>query len=425
MNLNRPVAESPVTDLPFFTAHDAALVRVSSMRDPMGLLPIWSAVGRELVPHLASGVTQLSGIKAVLLIHWLANGPFQTMLATRKFRPYFRLMEGLVEYYLWDPLTRDGQCFGKRALSQPPPFRVRCSDAGTVVNGLYQYYSGTCRRAGLLDANWELSEPVTNIITKVWQTEATQRLRCAIERVLDLPQSGFEPQTLLDGAPEIHKALRAFFASPMVTSEIRRSLLGDPAQEALARHCAEIRTNTKADQRSTKLYVQQLKIRLARLDDPATRLHPALENVERCERFLEIVQDGFDLARSLGGRTVAQAANHLAKHRSAHRRIAVEFSKLAGPAPGGRWQQMAMLADRLACEPEDFVEGLIRHHQALMAERGSDPLLSTEQRKIVSALGEERSFDAVEKHLASDSSWTNGYYLPTVAVMYPQLFGKP
>lgn len=412
-------------DLPFFTAHDAALIRVSSVRDPMGLQPIWSAVGRALVPHLATGVTQLSGIKAVLLIHWLANGPFQTMLATRKFRSYFRLMEGLVEFYLWNPRTRGGQCFGKRALSQPPPFRVRGGDAGTVVNGLYQYYSGTCRRAGFLDINWELSSPVTEIITKVWKAEATHGLLCAIERALDSPRSGFEPQTLLDAVPEIHTALQAFFASPMVTAEIRRSLLGDTAQEALAGHCAEILINTEAHQPSTRLYVQQLKIRLARTADPAAGLLPALENVERCEQFLEIVQDGFDMARSLGGRAVGQAASHLAKHRRAHRRIAVEFNKLAGPAPSGRWQQMATLADCLACEPEDFVEGLIRHHQALMAERGSDPLVWTEQRKIVSAPGEERSFDAVEKHLTSDSSWTNGYYLPTVAVMYPQLFDRP
>jgi len=424
MKLDLCVAGSPGADLPFFTTHDAALVRVSSVRDPMGLQPIWSAVGRELVPHLASGVTQLSGVKAILLIHWLANGPLQDLLATRRFRPYFRLMEGLVEYHLWNPQTRDGQCFGKRALSQTP-FRVRGGDAGTVANGLYQYYSGTCRRAGLLDANWELSGRVNDIIAKVWEAVATDGLRRAIERALDSPQRGLEPQKLLDDAPEICKALQGFFASPVVTSEIRRNLLGDPAQEALARHCAEIRASTKADQRSTKLYVQQLKTRLGRRDDPACGLLPALENIERCEQFLEIVQDGFDLARSLGGRTVSQVASHLARHRSAHRRIAVEFGKLAGPAPSGRWQQMATLADCLACGPENFVEGLVCHHQALMAERGSDPLLSTEQQRIVSALGEERSFEAVEKHLASDSSWTNGYYLPTVAVMYPQLFGKP
>ncbi|MFM0362174.1 hypothetical protein [Paraburkholderia sediminicola] len=71
--LGSSAAAMPTGGLPYFTDADAAWSRSSGGRDPLGLLPVWSAFGRRLVPNLASPVGQVNGIKAVVPIQWLIN----------------------------------------------------------------------------------------------------------------------------------------------------------------------------------------------------------------------------------------------------------------------------------------------------------------------------------------------------------------
>ena len=79
--------------LPFFTKPDPDLIRSGSGRDFLGLQPVWSGFGRKLVPHLATPVTQISGIKAVLLIHWLADEPLKDFLSDEKKRGFRYLLQ--------------------------------------------------------------------------------------------------------------------------------------------------------------------------------------------------------------------------------------------------------------------------------------------------------------------------------------------
>ncbi|MEZ7525949.1 hypothetical protein [Burkholderia vietnamiensis] len=60
---------------------------------------------------------QINGIKAVVLIQWLANeNVFQPLLAANDApRNFFRLMEGLIEYWLYHNEQRF--CFGRTALA--------------------------------------------------------------------------------------------------------------------------------------------------------------------------------------------------------------------------------------------------------------------------------------------------------------------
>ncbi len=55
--------------LPTFTIKDDQLIRGGSKRDPLGLMPVWTAVGRELIPNLASGVNQTEGVQSIVLIY--------------------------------------------------------------------------------------------------------------------------------------------------------------------------------------------------------------------------------------------------------------------------------------------------------------------------------------------------------------------
>lgn len=417
MSLNA-LSVDRITDLPFFTTRDDALVRATSVRDPLGLLPVWSGIGRELVPHLASGVGNLDGVKAVLLIHWLTQDPLKE-LAARNFRACFRLLEGLLEFYLW---AEPGKlhCYGARALGSPGGFQVNARDVSTAVNGLYQYYSGSCRRAGLLDSEWELASEVAAALKQCWSAAATQALKQDFERVLEDRRQSYRPKQALAASESLRAALRKVLASAALAKVLQGCLLGNPAQVALARHCAEIRGPKPP---SPERFVAQLAQRLQDAADAASSLQPSLTRVADCEQFLVVLQQGFDLLRALDGHPLEDAAAFLEPQQAAHQAKAERFVTLFDVNAGERDGQLALLADRLAQKsPRTFLQELVGYHQRLLRERGAEPLISIEEGRIVSLIGENPTLPDVRKRLATGTPWINDYYLSTAGSIYGQLF---
>ena len=407
-----------VIGLPFFTAPDPALVRATSVRDPVGVLPVWSGIGRELVPNLASGVSILDGIKGVLLIHWLTQNPLKD-LADRKFRACFRLLEGMLEYYLW---AEPGKlhCYGTRALGSPGGFQVNTRDASTVVNGLYQYYSGSCRRAGLLDGEWNLAPEVAIALKQCWSAAATQALKPDFQRVLEDSRLSYRPQEVLAASEPLRAALRKVFASEPLTKVLQVRLLGNAAQVALARHCAAIRGQKPP---SPDRFVAQLAQRLQDAPDAASALLPSLTRVADCEQFLVVLQDSFDLLRALDRHPLAHAAAFLEPQHAAHKAKAERFVALFDANASERDGQIALLAGHLAQgSPLSFLQELVGHHQRLVRERGAEPLLAIEEGRVVSPLGEDRKLPEVRQRLAGGTPWINGYYLATAGTIHTQLF---
>jgi hypothetical protein len=146
------------------------------------MLPVWSEIGRGLVPCIASPVLQINGVKAVLLIHWLTDVPaLQPLLGKKgRARGFFRLMEGIIEYWL----HKHGHtvCFGSQALhAGGEEFRVSAGSGKTVANGLHQYYRGTCQRAGLLDNDWRVDADIGAILGTAWSGAATTALVAGLE----------------------------------------------------------------------------------------------------------------------------------------------------------------------------------------------------------------------------------------------------
>lgn len=405
-------------DLPFFTAPDLALVRATPVRDPLGVLPVWSGIGRELVPNLASSVNVLDGIKAVLLIHWLTQGPLKE-LSDRNFRGCFRLLEGLLEYWLWDERDRQ-HCYGTRVLGSPGGFHVNTRDVGTAVNGLYQYYSGSCRRAGLLDAQWNVEPQVAVAIRHSWSDAATKVLSPGVERVLNDSHQTYQPKQVFAAAAPLRAALQKVFCSASLTEILRAQLLGNESQVALARHGAAI---AQQNAPGTQHFVAGLMQRLHVSSDAARSLLPSLTRVEHCEEFLVVLQDSFDLLRALDRRQVDYAAQFLEPYRAAHKAKGHRFVALFSAHCGERDAQIAELASHLAkSTPQVFLQEVVNHHQRLMKERGAEPLLSIDEGKVVAPLGEERSLVDVQLRLKNCKPWDNGYYLSTAAAIHKQLF---
>lgn len=85
---------------PFFSGKDNELLRQGSVRDYLGLLPVWSKIARQLEPNLSGAVSPYRGLEAVLFIYYLEKKYVVSSDGHHNhFRQRFQYMEALIEYY--------------------------------------------------------------------------------------------------------------------------------------------------------------------------------------------------------------------------------------------------------------------------------------------------------------------------------------
>lgn len=420
---------------PYFTDKDLLLVQVGEGRDPLGLQPVWSSFGRELVPNLATPVMQVNGVKAVLLIYWLVEGPLAGFLQERKspqiFRQYFRLMEGLLEYFLWESKGKlNGHCYGTRALNaEGKKFQVTTKDGRTAVNGLYQYYRGSCRRADLLFPDWKISKAASDVLESCWDDSASESLRGVLKKPLDEQGVALVPALAFTGG-KLWPTLEKVFNSPAIARLLKEQLLGKECHREFARRCAEqvAREGTvqsDVDQGWVKQSVEDLLTSLHEDPGAVGELRGALENVERCEPFLLSVQDVFDLMRASPGATLSKLAQELRELFPLVRDRAADFGFLSQEVAGHsmRMKEILDLAHAALAGPREFLETVIQHHQHCMQHRGATNLLTVEGEKLVPVANADRPRQATLTRLKQGFPWYNGYYLWTAGTIYNQLFG--
>lgn len=405
--------------LPYLTDADPDLARAGSGRDPLGLQPVWSGFGRKLVPYIASPVRKVSGIKAVLLIHWLSNtAPIRKLLpGAREERGFFRLMEGLIEYWLYS--TRKDECFGSRSLvAAREKFSVTVDTGKTVANGLQQYYWGTCRRAGLLEDDWNVQVDLRQSFVRLWSDATTQALAATIRMCLR-GQPLVPARVLLDEA--VSGSLRQVFDSPDVNAVLRHALFGGDVYRDLARRYSLLRARDRAVAFGENL----VELACPRLDEE-------LGWMRRCEPFLVMLQDVFDLMRADCASSVSSFATKLVPHASAIRERAREFSALDGQLDSNRLRQLQTLASSLTASQGDseveclsrFAKQLVQHHEASMDERGRDPFVLLEGENLVQSAPGERDAEDAQRRLREGYPWMNDYYLGAAADLYEQLYGE-
>lgn len=420
---------------PFFTETDAALSRAGSERDPLGLQAVWSTVGRALVPYLAGPVTQINGIKAVLLIYWLSDTILKRfdLQEDVAFRGYFRLMEGLIEHYLWS-IGKERKyaqfCFGTRVLNTSR-FEVVTSDRRTAVNGLYQYYRGTCRRAGLLGEDWTIDDgELRTAFQAAWPTAASTALARKLKDALT-KKKPFSPADALAGSPEIATALASVFNAPPLQEALAGRILGQLKHRALAGKYIELSDSPVPDTEAAR--ANPLKWRMDNLyawlqqnGCPAASLRSAMEDVLRCEPFLVTVQNCFDLLRASAGATLANLHKELTPYSALLIGRATSFRAIGGGQASARMTQMQDLAACLVAEAnmEKFLHGLIAHHRLLMEERNRAPLVALEGETLCALVAPERTRHATLNRLQSGAPWDNSYYLYSAGVIYGQLFNR-
>ncbi|HDR8949290.1 TPA: hypothetical protein QDA71_006379, partial [Burkholderia vietnamiensis] len=85
----------------------------------------------------------------------------------------------------------------------------------TVANGLYQYYRGTCRRAGLVDDDWTVAPSVIEELKRCWPDTASSELKKVLAGPLASANVPLVPEAHLKGT-HVSKALEKVFARGML-----------------------------------------------------------------------------------------------------------------------------------------------------------------------------------------------------------------
>ncbi|OBV38624.1 hypothetical protein ASR47_1006224 [Janthinobacterium psychrotolerans] len=418
---SQPVPQIPGAIFPYFTQVDPELNRESAGRDPLGLLPVWSAIGRELVPNLASPVLQANGIRAVLLIHWLGERPRLQELLTNaaRQRGFIRLMEGVIEYWL----KQSGLpiCYGSQALlSGGTAFTVSARSGKTVVNGLHQYYRGSCERAGLVDDDWRVDASLGDLFECVWNDTASAVLAKELAPFLE---GGQLLAAQVTSHKQISAALQAVYNDQAVTHHLR-GILGEHKYRALAGDFADLRHRDLSLRERARLLTSEA-------------LSGQIEDMHRCEPFLLVLQDSFDIVRAAANEHLTAVTERIASALPQMRQRANDFSALAGKiskaGPARRMRELQRLAALLVSVHDGaahatlnvFLRELVRYHGDCMVERARDPLVVLEGHLIAVHGGEGGRADKALRRLASDDpDWDNDYYLHAASTIYQQLHGE-
>ncbi len=111
-------------------------------------MPIWSRLGHQLIPGLATTVSRIDGIQGILILYTCLNALSPETRKKKVDDKILRFLERLWEYHLY--IYRDkNPCFGITSLNAAD-FQLNFNGQGTVSTGLRQYYRGTCNNKVIL-----------------------------------------------------------------------------------------------------------------------------------------------------------------------------------------------------------------------------------------------------------------------------------
>jgi hypothetical protein len=412
---------------PFFSDKDEDLIKGDIIRDHMGTLPVWSAVARGLVPHLANTISNIKGIIAVLYIYSF-DKHFLNEKNEAKFKQYFRLMEGLFEYYLaYEAGSNIKPCFGKRLLtsSQKDSVRIYLDDRRTFANGLHQYYRGTCRRASLISDNWVLNEEVDRIIYKTYfesnQNAAITLLNNELTKILkknDLKE--MNPSKLFENGL-IGEHFKSLFDNHEIRDHLQNAFYGDKNIKYYAQSCNEVIKNHSEDSKTTDL--EELATYINENNMNWSYFHQ-LENQLYCEPFLSTIVDCFNLIQVFTGDKINSVSDFLVDTHEELSRKATLFLKLKTDFSGGRFDDLYVIAEHASRQDiQLFLISLIDYQKNIMARRDKGPMVIIEGgliQKLTDYVVNDK--DEILKNIKRLNPMRNNYFIRTTASIYKQLF---
>lgn len=395
---------------PFFTEIDSTLNKAEPGRDLLGLLPVWTTIAREVEPYLSSAVTQYRGFSLVLLSYYIRprlNDP-------EEFRQFFKFMEVLGEYYFRFHLDIE-PVFGKRQINSADEKQQFWLQSNTLTTGFYQYYRGTCRRGGMVSADWHLQQEASEILSGLCGPNS-KAIKALVEQ-FESHKNSVTPWALF-AQHEIKQLFDKLFKNNELPKYYRQLFFSDEQHLEYARLCYQ--------------YNEGGSLTHARNIAAAIESQPyrqALGQIIDCEPFLTVLVRCFSLMSSRRPTTWSQLAEPLYEETvlQAIKQKAGDFLKLRHSPCALRpslFEPLFELARQAANgDIKRFLQTLAQYHGKVMEGRGKASVLLVEGEKVRSLtdLGEASLQNCVEQMIATDTA-DNSYFIKTTAQLYRQLY---
>jgi len=417
---------------PFFSDKDSELLRQGSVRDYLGLLPIWSRIARKLEPNLSGAIRSYLGLEAVLFIYYLEeNHVPESLKQGKNFRKLFQYMEALIEYYFHHILKIE-PCFGSRLLKgNSADVEIEISSA-TVVNGLYQFYRGTCRRAGMLSKDWVLDDAIVSTMESICTVHSSEmnNLVKLIETKILAKNVSIKPSEIFLNNNLI-TLFHDIFKSEKLKTYIRNCLYKDSDLKYYASACASVRSIRKEQGGYSELNLAQHLGTYIAADNKQWPYFSELKQIKDAEPFLSLLDDCFQLLHLYAGRKLSELELIFAdkKLKQALQSKAINFKKIISNGSDYDTKRFTSLFDMASLlEKEDvksFLLALLSYHRSIMKTRGANAMITLEG-NYLRVISEMQSLEqaALLDSISDKSPWKNGYYINTSAGMYNQLHGE-
>ncbi|PKH08182.1 hypothetical protein [Moritella sp. Urea-trap-13] len=416
---------------PFFSEKDSELLRQGSVRDYLGLLPVWSKIARKLEPNLSGAIRSYKGLEAVLFIYYLEKEHgTESGTENNSFRIFFQYMEALIEYYLYYYLKID-PCYGSRLLKgNSTDVDIKLSSA-TAVNGLYQFYRGTCRRAGMLSDSWVLDETVVVTIEPICTVHGpgVNNLIQLIEKKILAKDISIKPFEVFSDE-KIVALFKALFSSEELKTYIRNALYADNDLKYYASACASVRSFRKKRGGDSELNLAQHLETYIAADNKQWPYFSELKHIKYAEPFLSLLDDSFQLLHLHDGRKLSELESILIETSviQVAQVKAVDFKRIIssnGDYETSRFKLLFGMASLLAKKDvKSFLLALLEYHRSIMSARGAGAMILLEEGRLrvtseIHNLEQTRLLDSIR----DKSPWKNGYYINISAGIYNQLNG--
>lgn len=402
--------------LPLMISHkDDELVGVANRSDPMGVLAVWSARARSIVPHLTEQTTDVRAFQILVEAFRLWE-----IYAEQESQPADRLREFfmLVEQAFARTIARtegDWRLPGTRRvrgrIGEEPHISIEDTSwhllDGQLANGIWGLYRGASRRAGLLEEGMAYLAEETR--------QATDSHTCLVDGARDqlfkLVSRALDGETVAlptHGNGSLHRALRDTFCGIPLKDHLRAKLIdGHSLNRALAQRLAA------CEDVDRRLFVEQAT---SELQEHRSSLQAVLD----CENLLAVVEGIFDWLCCCKGETLDAAAASLPVDLARIERARESFAT-SGRYDGqtARTRQSRFHTELETSSAKNLARSVIALHEKVSKERGRAPWVWLEQgNRLQSDADVGRPTDA---ELAVGLAWRNDYYLAPLRSIASQL----
>lgn len=410
----------PLPEL-FVSDRDDEILGVANSIDGMGVLPVWSTRGRDLVPHLTAQTTSARGFQVLLealrLVERFADDEPDV---TDRVADVFILIEQAIARIVGQQ-TGDWSLPGSRRVRGRvgQPIRISLEDPSWHLlgsqrgNGLWGLYRGAAFRAGLLDTSLErlTDEAMTTVeaAPMIATSEAQDELFGVIRSALD----GVSPELDTTTArPLVNQVMAAWGAIPAAELLWDRLIATTPLTATLASVILQA-SDDRIDHRTV----------LARTGQLFEEHAAVIDNVVRCENYLSVLESIFLFTCAWGGtrQSFSEAAAELGVDLQ-QLSVAQERFATSGQYEGIARARVGAFADRIdTSSGEGLLRSVLEVHEWVAKGRGRAMWVwEDEGGRLV---GDVDVRSPSEDQFVVGRAWRNDYFLSALGSVAQELDG--